>query len=203
MHAYGRWFVLIAGIAYFGACEDSIGPTDTPTSLELSAKPPSNTLYTYALSGDIEGTLTNVSASTSDPFKQVNTGGLSFEFPATSTADTTACNQKDRSLAPTVNDWGGYDSGPWAGEMNLSRRKRSSFHLQITGTQTDGAGSINLAVNDVPVEGTNDEGNPELQFQDSRALISALSYSDTTSSGEPDYDADDRCVNFTITATPQ
>jgi hypothetical protein len=32
-------------------------------------------------------------------------------------------------------------------------------------------------------------------------LVSALSYSDTLNSGGPDYDPDDRCVNFMVTAT--
>lgn len=203
MHAHGKRFVLIAGIALLVACEESFGPTDTPTSLGPSAKPSSSALYTYTFSGDIEGTLDSVPASTSDPFKQVSAGGLSFEFPATSSGMTSICNEKPKLETDTVNEWEGYASAPWGGEMTLSRRKRSSFHLQITGSQTDGVGSINLAVNDVPVEGTNGAGNPELRFQDSRALISALSYSDTTSSGGPDCDADDRCVNFIITATPQ
>jgi hypothetical protein len=114
------------------------------------------------------------------------------------------CDQKNPELASSVNDWGGYDSAPWGGDLDLSRRKRSSFHLQISGTQTDDdAGSINLAVNDVAVEGTDLEGNRQIRFQDARALVSAFSYSDTGVDEEPAYDALDRCVNFEITAKRQ
>ena len=201
MHADDMRYVLMAGLAFFLACEESYGPTDMATGLELAAKP-ANALYTYTFSGDIQGELTNVPASSSDPFKQVSASGLSFEFPAASTADTTACNTDQPSLAPTVNDWDGYASDKWAGAIDLSRRKKSSFHLQITGTQNDGTGSINLAVNDVPVEDTNVGGTAMIRFEDARALISALSYSETDGNGDPTYDAEDRCVNFSITATP-
>src|SRR5688572_32137323 len=144
MHGPGKWFVLLAGIALLAACEESFGPAGMPTSLEPAAKPPSTSLYTYAFSGDIQGSLENVPASPSDPFKQVSSGGLSFSFPAASTGNTTVCDQKNPELVPSVNDWGGYDSAPWGGELNLSRKKRSAFHLQITGTQTDeSGGSIN------------------------------------------------------------
>jgi hypothetical protein len=195
-----KLLVLLAGIAFFAACEDSIGPTDTPTPLELAAKPSASTLYTYMFTGDIHGTVSNVAASPSDPFKQVSAGGLSFSFPDFSVGDTMVCDQEQPDLAPSVNAWGGYASAPWGGDLNLSRRKKSSFHLQLTGTQTDGAGSINLAVNDVPVVDTNDGVTATIEFQDSRALISAFSFADTVAGGEPIHDSDDRCVNFTITA---
>jgi hypothetical protein len=203
MHARQKLLVLLAGIALFSACEDNIGPSDTSTPLGLAAKPPASTLYTYMFTGDIQATVSNVPASPSDPFKQVSAGGLAFSFPMASTGNTTVCNQEQPDLAPSVNDWGGYDSAPWGGDLNLSRRKKSSFHLQITGTQTDGAGSINLAVNDVPAVDTNVDGTATIEFQDARALISAFSFADTGVGGEPIHDSDDRCVNFTITATPQ
>lgn len=201
MHAYGMRYVLMTGLALLLACEETNGPTGTTTGLELSAKP-SSVLYTYTFSGDIEGTLTNVPASSSDPFKVVNSSGLSFSFLTAATGNTTVCNQ-EQSLQPAVIDWGEYDSDSWAGAMDLSRRKKSAFHLQITGAQNDGTGSINLVVNDVPVLDTNSGGLAVIQFQDARALISALSYSKTDGDGAPIYDADDRCVNFTITAEPQ
>lgn len=203
MHTSGKWFVLLAGIALLAACEESFGPSDMPTSLVPAAKPSSSAVYDYVFSGDIQGSLDNVTASASDPFKQVSTNGLSFSFPTASMGDTSVCNQKNPELVPSVNDWGGYDSDPWSGELTLSRRKRSAFHLQITGAQTDGSGSINLAVNDLPVEDTNSGNTAVIRFEDARALISALSYSDTDGGGQPVYDSADRCVNFTITATRQ
>ncbi|HET6360584.1 MAG TPA: hypothetical protein VFH11_00840 [Gemmatimonadota bacterium] len=203
MHSSRKRFVLLAGIALFAACEESFGPSGMPTALEPAAKPSSNVLYDYEFSGDIQGTMDNVPASASDPFKQVSTGGLSFSFPTASTGDTFVCDQKNPELVPSVNDWGGYDSAPWAGELNLSRRKRSAFHLQISGGQTDGSGSLNLAVNDVSVQDSNDGEIAVLRFDDARALISALSYSETDGGGQADYDSADRCVDFTITATRQ
>jgi len=203
MRSSGKQLLLIVIVGFLAACEESSVPTDTSTSLEPAAKPAPNAVYDYEFEGDIVGELLNVSASPNDPFKQVNAGGLNFSFPASSTGVADTCNQKNPELAPSVNDWGGYDSGPWGGALNLSRRKQSAFHLQITGTQADEAGSINLAVNDVPVEDSNDmdTGIAIIRFQNARALVSALSYSDTLDNGGPDYDPDDRCVNFIITAT--
>ena len=204
MRSYGKQILLMATVGILAGCEESFGPTNTTSSLEPAAKPSSNALYDYTFEGDIQGTLNDVSASTSDPFKEVSFGSLSFSFPMDSTAgDTSVCDDKNPELLPSVNDWGGYSSDPWSGELNLSRRKRSAFHLQITGTQTDGSGSINLAVNDVPFQDSNDGIIAEIQFKDARALISAFSYSDTVGGGQPDYDSADRCVNFTIRATRQ
>lgn len=203
MRSYGRHVLLISSVGLLAACEESFVPTDAETSLEPAAKPAPTAVYTYAFTGDIEGTLLNVSASPADPFKQVNSSGLDFEFVA-ATGDTIVCNEKQPDLAPSVNDWGGYALAPWDVQVDLSRRKRSAFHLQITGIQDDGTGSINLAVNDVPFLDNNDDGvTAVIEFRDVRALVSALSYSDTLDSGGPDYDPDDRCVNFTITATKQ
>ena len=201
MCSYRKQILLVATLGFLAACEESFGPTDTPTSLEPAAKQAPAAVYDYAFTGDIEGTLLNVSASPADPFKQLTSGGLDFEFVAASW-DTTACNEKQPDLTPSVADWGGYALAPWDVQVDLSRRKRSAIHLQITGTQNDGAGSINLAVNDVPFADENNNGvTAVIEFQDARALVSALSYSDTLDSGGPDYDPDDRCVNFTITAT--
>ena len=204
MHISGKRFVLLAGIALLAACEESFVPSHMPTALEPAAKASSSVLYDYVFSGDIQGSLDNVPASASDPFKQVSSGALSFSFPAASTGETFICDGKNPELLETTIDWGGYASDPWSGELNLSRRKRSAFHLQITGTQADSSGgSINLAVNDVPVVDTNSGDVAEIRFEDARALISALSYSETDGSGQPVYDSTDRCVNFTITATRQ
>ena len=202
MRWYGRPLLLIASVGLLAACEESFVPTDTSTSLAPAAKPEPAAVYDYAFTEDIEGTLLSVSANPADPFKQLNASGLDFAF-VTASGDTTVCNEKQPDLTPSVNDWGGYALAPWDVQVDLSRRKRTSFHLQITGTRTDGTGSINLAVNDVPVVDSNDTntGTAIIRFQDARALVSALSYSDTLDGGGPDYDADDRCVNFTITAT--
>jgi hypothetical protein len=200
MRSYGRPLLLIASVGFLAACEESVVPTDTSSPLELAGKPAPTAVYDYEFEGDIVGELLNVSASPSDPFKQVNSGGLDFEF-VTASGDTTACNEKHRDLTLSVNDWGGYALDPWDVQVDLSRRKRSAFHLQITGTQDDGVGSINLAVNDVPFMDENDNGlTAVIEFRDVRALVSALSYSDTLDGGGPDYDPDDRCVNFIITA---
>ena len=195
MHSYRKSLILTMLLGVFVACEESAVPTDGITGLELAAKPVS-AVYTYIFSGDIQGVVENVPGTASDPFKQIATSGLTFSFPASS-GDTGVCDAKQPELLESTNDWGGYADADWTGSIDLSRRKRSSFHLQITGSQTDGTGSINLAVNDVPEEDTN-----VIQFVNARALISALSYSETDG-GQPTYDAADRCVNFTITAEPQ
>jgi hypothetical protein len=195
--------LLMASVGLLVGCEESFGPTDTPTSLEPAAKPAPAAVYDYVFTGDIEGTLQNVSASPSDPFKQVGSDELSFNFPASSTGVVDTCDQKNPELVPSTNEWRGYAAAPWGGGIDLSRRKRSAFHLQITGSQTDtDGGSINLAVNDVAVDDTDPSGNPQIRFQNARALVSAFSYSETLGGG-PDYDAQDRCVNFEITATRQ
>lgn len=202
MQTSGKWLFLLAGIALLAGCEESFGPSDMPTSLEPAAKPSPTVLYDYEFAGDIQGTLDNVAVGGSDPFKQVSSAGLTFSFPTASTGDTLTCDSKNPELLPSVNDWSGYASDPWGGQLNLSRKKRSAIHLQITGTQT-GGGSINLAVNDVPVEDTNSGNTAEIRFENARALISALSYSEIDGGGQPVYDSADRCVNFTVTATRQ
>ena len=205
MRSYGKRFILIAGVGLLAACGEGLAPTDAGTLLELSGKPsPPAALYTYTFTGDIQGTLQNVPANAGDPFKQVSAGGLTFWFPAVASGDTGACDSEQPELMPTTIDWRGYATFPWGGDLDMSRRKRGAFHLQITGSQSDGAGSINLVVNDVAAEGTDGGGNPILQFDDARALISAFSYSNTEGvGGPPIYDPQDRCVDFEITATPQ
>jgi len=198
MPAYKKSLVITMLFGAFLGCEEGFGPGDDPTGLELSARPAGSAVYTYTFDGDIRGVVTNVSGSASDPFKQIATSGLTFSFPPASSGNTSVCDAEQPELLETTNDWGGYAAADWTGNLDLSRRKRSSFHLQITGSQSDGSGSINLAVNDVAVEGTN-----VIQFVDARALISALSYSETDEGGQPIPDGVDRCVNFTITAELQ
>jgi hypothetical protein len=205
MQSYWKPFVLIACFGILAACEESIVPTDSDTALELSAKPGATPVfYDYTFSGDIVGNLNDVPVSGSDPFKQLNSADFTFSFPTTSTeGDTGTCDLKNPELLPSVNAWDSYASGGWGGQVELSRRKRGAFHLQITGTQTDpDGGSINLALNDTPVEDTNAGGTAVIRFENARALVSAFSYAEVDGEG-PMYDSQDRCVNFTITAERQ
>ena len=196
MPAYRNSLVLTILLGVFVACEEGVVPTDGVTGLELAAKSPTSAVYTYTFSGDIQGVLADVPGNASDPFKQIVTSGQTFSFPPTSSGNTSVCDSEQPELVETTNDWGEYAAPDWTGNVDLSRRKRSSFHLQITGSQSDGSGSINLAVNDVAIEGTN-----VIHFVDARALISALSYSETDLNDQPLYDSRDRCVTFTITAS--
>jgi hypothetical protein len=89
--------------------------------------------------------------------------------------------------------------------LDLSRRGDGSFHLQLVGDQQDAAGGhVNLVVNHEPLTDTVSPttGIAFTEFRDARALISLASWADVDASGAPITDGDDRCINFTITATP-
>jgi len=170
---------------------------------EVTLRQGKTNLYTVTFGGDLQGSISGVPLDYRDPLKQVSTNAVSF-IPVSSSGDRSAC-PRTKEGPVTATDWGEYSTAQWLGGMDLARRGDGSFHFQLVGDQQDiNGGHINLVVNDKPLSDRVDvvTGIAVAEFQDARALVGLLSWAETDASGDPVPDARDRCIDFTITATP-
>lgn len=170
---------------------------------EVTLRQGRSNLYTLTFGGDLAGTVTGLTLDFRDPLKAINAGAVSFR-PVLASGDRSAC-RRINGTPVTVTDWGAFSDSSWIGGMDLARRGSGSFHFQIVGDQEDpDGGHINLVVNHKPVTDTVDlaTGLAFADFRNARALVGLASWAESDPNGAPVQDSEDRCINFTITATP-
>lgn len=170
---------------------------------EVTLREGKTNLYTVTFGGDLEGTVSGVLVDFRDPLKQITTDGVTFR-PDAASGDRSACPRVNGTTV-TATDWAGFSGSGWLGTMDLARRRGGNFHLQLLGEQQDpNGGHVNLVVNHVPVADMVDvtTGIAFTEFRNARALVGLTSWAELDGGGAPLMDDRDRCINFTITATP-
>lgn len=175
---------------------------DAPTVPDASSEPAlaarggSQTLYTFTFDSGILADPTHpfaTLANTGDPFFGTPSGNpVYLTVPASSAGNAAVCHADGSGLGATTTNWGGY-VGIWKGEIRISAKGGKS-QFWYRGTREDGSGLLYLVVNDPAVKSNN---NLTLTFTNARGLVSAFSMPD----GGP-FDPQDRCLTFSIVATP-
>jgi len=179
------------------ACtSDAPTMSDAPSVPALAARGGGQTLYSITLATGILADLTHpftTLAKTGDPFSGAVAGNPVYVVvPTSSGGNAAACDADGSGLGATTTNWGGY-VGIWKGDFSISA-KGGKYHFSYRGTREDGSGLLYLVVNGPAVKSN---GNLTLTFTNERGLVSAYS----TPDGGP-FDPQDRCLTFSITATP-
>jgi len=209
-----RTFLPLAlSLVVLAACSRE-APT-TPRALRsepLFAKPPAQTLYAFSWQGGLQSDASHpfsTLAKTADPFggTGIDADSVYLVLPTSAGGDPTVCNAgstADPSFGSWVSDIGDY-TGVWVGHVtaNVSTGKQgtTTANFSFNATRSDGTGWIWLVLKGGTV--TLSSGKLTLSFANSRGLVSA--YSTPTGSFDPrvgPFDPQDRCLTFSITATP-
>lgn len=195
-----RTFALLAlfGLA---ACN-----ADTPTGTDASAGPPlfargggDQTFYAITLAGGLQSDLTRPFSAlgvTDNPFSaKVSADPAYLVLPSVSGGDPSVCDQDGSGQLSSTDLWGAY-GGVWKGSFSVTgKRTGNSYHVAFGATRVDGTGFLWLVINATAVKSNN---NLTLTFTNVRGL---LNVSSTPVGGGP-ADSQDRCLTFSITATP-
>ena len=192
----GRVAVVIGFALVAGCSADNAVLMEPSGGQPVFARGGGQTTYAITFQGGIESDLStpfSATAKTGDPFS----GGVSgnpvyVSLPVTTAGDTMVCDQDGSALGATAASWGGY-VGIWKGDFSISA-KANTYHFAYRTTRQDGTAMLWLVVN-APAAKSN--GNLTLTFTNVRGLVSAYS----TPDGGP-FDPQDRCLTFSITATP-
>jgi hypothetical protein len=133
---------------------------------------------------------------TGDPFSsKVSAEQVYLMLPASAGGDNLAACDGDGSLGPSTANWLGYE-GVWKGSFSVTGKKPYGYHVTFGATRADGSGgSLWLVINAAGVKSTD---KLTLSFTNVRGLVSAGS----TTDGSGAVDSDDRCLTFSVTATP-
>ena len=190
---------------------------DVPTtprvlaSAPLFAKPSAQTLYAFNFQGGLQSDASHAFstlAKTGDPFGGgIDADGVYLVLPTSAGGDPNAC-AVDWTSDPATGAWAGEHgdySGLWVGHLtasaSTSRQGITTGGFSFNATRSDGTGWIWLVLKGGTV--TLSSGKLNLSFANSRGLVSA--YSTPTGSFDPrvgPFDPQDRCLTFSITATP-
>ena len=176
-------------------CSDKI-----PTAVGSPSGPPSfakgsgQTLYALTFATDIQtGSIVfSGLAKTGDPFLGIGGDNVRLTLPAATTGNTAVCDSDGTGLGATTNSWGGY-VGEWIGTLSIIK-KRGLIYFSYRAFR--GGGFLNLDSHAAFTE-TNSGGVVTISISNARALIGATSSPDGVVS-----DATDRCLTFSVTATP-
>jgi hypothetical protein len=179
---------------------------DSPTGTDPAAGPlfarggGNQTEYAITLAGGLQSDPTNPFSAmgvTGNPFSsKVNANPAYLILPASAGGDDLGACDGDGSLGPSTANWLGYE-GVWKGGFSVTGRKAGNdYHVSFGATRADGSGgSLWLVINATGVKSNN---NLTLSFTNVRGLVSAGS----TTDGSGAVDSQDRCLTFSITATP-
>jgi len=194
------------------ACSRDV-PT-TPRALAsapLFAKPSAQTLYAFSWQGGFQSDANHpfsTLAKPGDPFGGgIDADGVYLVLPPSAGGDANVCNEgstTDPSTGSWVGESGDY-TGLWVGHVtaNVSTGKQgaTTANFSFNAARSDGTGWIWLVLKGGTVSSTN--GKLTLSFTNARGLIST--YSTPTGSFDPrvgPFDSQDRCLTFSVTATP-
>jgi len=181
---------------------------DSPTGTDPAAGPllarggGSQTLYAITLAGGLQDDpahLFSASGVTGDPFsgKGISADPVYLTLPASAGGTDLAACDGDGSLGDSTPDWRGYE-GVWKGSFVVAGKKpgNSSYRVAFGATREDGTGFLWLVIQSGT--GVKSNNNLTLTFTNVRGLVSEGS----TPVGGGEADAQDRCLTFSITATP-
>jgi len=197
-------------VALLALCGLAACNTESPTGTDAASAPlfarggGSQTSYGFTFAGGLVSDPTHPFSAmgvTNNPFSaQIAGNPVYLILPAGSGGNTSICDQDGSGQPPSTGNWGGYE-GVWKGSFSIAAKKGgSSYHVGYNATREDGTGWIWLVVNGPAVKSNN---NLTLTFTNVRGLVST--YSTPTGSFDPrvgPFDSDDRCLTFSITATP-
>lgn len=193
-------FALLTLFGLAGCSAATPTGTDSPVGPPLFARGGGNqTLYAITLAGGLQSDPTHPFSAmgvTGDPFSaQVSADPAYLNLPSASGGDPSVCNQDGSGQAPSTGSWAAY-AGVWKGSFSVTgKRTGNGYHVAFGATRADGSGgSLWLVINGTAVKSNN---NLTLSFTNVRGLVSAGS----TPDGGP-ADSQDRCLTFSITATP-
>ena len=196
LQSSGRLTVVVA-LSLVAACGfETTTLADPPVGPPVFTRGASQTPYAISFQGGIQSDLSHpfsAMAKTGDPFSGSVAGNpVYLSLPGTTGGDPSVCDQDGSGLGATTASWGGY-LVIWKGDFSISA-KGSTYHFAYRATREDGSGMLWLVVNSAAVKSNN---NLTLSFTNVRGLVSAYS----TPDGGP-YDPQDRCLSFSLTATP-
>lgn len=194
-------FLVGAAALCVAACSN-----EAPDASRLLTAPPltargggSQTLYTLTFLGGLGNDPAHALSGmgkTGDPFgAKIGADPAYLTLPVSGGGNSAVCDQDGSGLLPSTDTWGAY-GGVWKGSFSITAKGGGGYthHVAFAATRVDGTGSLWLVVNARPVKTNN---NLTLTFTNVRGLVSAGS---TPDSGE--VDSQDRCLTFTINATP-
>ena len=171
--------------------------------IEMFAVKKGLTLYGFTFAGGLQSDVSHpftAAAKTDDPFYG-SVGGtpVYLMLPAATGGDPAVCNEGS-TLVPSTDTWGAY-AGVWKGTFTTDTDGQASgYHVTFNATREDGTGWLWLVVN---ADGVKSNENLTLTFTNVRGLVSA--YSTPSGSFKPrqgPFDPQDRCLSFSVTATP-
>jgi hypothetical protein len=163
---------------------------------------PSQTLYAITFAGGLQSDLLHPFSAmgvTGDPVStRVSADPVYLVLPSVSGGDPSVCDQGGSGLAPSTGSWDGY-AGVWKGSFSVTP-PGNWYVVNFNATREDGTGWLWLVMNGTGVKTNN---NLTLTVTNQRGLVSL--YSTPTGSFDPrvgPFDPQDRCLTFSITATP-
>ena len=212
MHPLRISTVCLAAFAalVMGCGRDSLSPPNGGAQPEFARGAATAKPYLVTFAGDIAGSFVKL-LNPKDPLASVALDGETLSFAnsgsggTTTAGNITVCLSADpRLIDPS---WGGYAGASWiespdpSYHSSLSVGKGNSSGLLFLGSQNDSDGGwINLRVKG-PVDQIENlaGGVVRHHYRDDRAEIGAGSWHTDPTQPDPT----DRCISFTVTATPQ
>jgi hypothetical protein len=172
--------------------------------IELFAVKKGLTVYRFNVAEGLQSDPTRPfysAAKTGDPYYGGFVGDpVYLVLNAATGGDVAVCNSDGSGLDPSINTWGAYE-GLWKGTFSIEARGQGpGYHVAFNATRADGTGWLWLVVN---ADAVKSNANLTLTFKDVRGLVSF--YSTPSGSFDPrvgPFDPQDRCLSFSITATP-
>jgi len=185
----------LVGIA---GCTDKI-----PTAVDSGSGPPSfakgsgQTLYalTFATGIQTGSVVFSGLAKTGDPFLGIGADNVYLSLPASASGNPAVCDADGSGLGATTSSWGGY-AGEWKGTLSITKKRGLIYFSYRAGPAAGGPGFLNLDSHAAFTE-TNSGGVVTVAMSNARGMVGATSSPDGVVS-----DATDRCLTFSVTATP-
>jgi hypothetical protein len=197
-----RTFALLALLGLAACNADIPSGTDSSVGPLFARGGGSQTLYAITLAGGLQDDPAHPFSAlgvTGDPFsgKGISADPVYLTLPASAGGTDLAACDGDGSLGDSTPDWRGYE-GVWKGSFVVAGKKpgNSSYRVAFGATREDGTGFLWLVIQSGT--GVKSNNNLTLTFTNVRGLVSAGS----TPVGGGEADAQDRCLTFSITATP-
>lgn len=190
----------LLSFALFGiaGCSDRL-PTavDSPSGPPAFAKGSGQTLYalTFATGIQTGSAVFSGLAKTGDPFLGIGGDNVYLTLPASASGNPAVCDADGSGLGATTASWGGY-AGEWKGTLSITKKRGLLYFSYRANPASGGAGFLNLDAHAAFVE-TNASGVITIAISDARGMVGATSTPDGAG-----FDATDRCLTFSVTATP-
>jgi hypothetical protein len=189
--------VSLALLGLAGCSDQAPTAADSPSGPPSFAKGSGQTLYTLTFAADIQtgSVVFSGLAKNGDPFLGIGGDNVYLTLPATTSGDTALCDGDGTGLGATTNTWGGY-VGEWKGTLSITKKRGQIYFSYRANPAGGGAGFLNLDSHAAFTE-TNNSGVVTIAISNARGMVGATSTPDGAG-----FDAVDRCLTFSVTATP-